>query len=279
MTLHNVKYAPVRAYPGTQAVLRAVRLLKAFSPQRPERGLAELSQALGLNKTTAYRLLTALESEGMIERAGDGEGYRLGPEMLALGSLARGSADLRTASRGELESLARQTRETASLEVLVGRDVVILEEAMGSHVIGTAPAVGTRWPAHATSTGKAIVAHVEGGFETLVAAPLPALTPRTIVDPEALARELARVRQRGFAVTSEELEPGFVAVGAAVRDAAGRVVAAISVGGPKSRLNADAVASIGRRLPAAAARISDRLGYRPSLAAHAEGRTTRKAHA
>jgi len=258
--VHIVK----RAYPGTQAVLRAMSLLKTFTPDRPERGLADLSRTLGLNKTTAYRLLSALESEGMVERGRDGEVYRLGPELLALGSLALGAADLRTASRPELQAVAHETRETATLEVLVGAQVVILEEAMGGHVVGSMPSVGTRWPAHATSTGKVLLAHVEGALERLLEGGLPAFTGRTITDPRILARDLARVRQRGWAVTSEELEPGFVAVGAPVRGAGGDVVAAISVGGPKSRLTSEALASITRQLPAAAARVSQRLGYRGS---------------
>jgi DNA-binding IclR family transcriptional regulator len=256
-------HAARTAYSGTQAVVRAVRLLKAFTAEQPERGLSELSRALGLNKTTAYRMLSALESEGMIERTPSGERYRLGPEMRALGSSAAATAGLREAARPVLEALAAETRETATLEVLVGRDVLIADEVMGTHVIGVRPAVGTRWPAHATSTGKAILAHDDAARGAFARTRLPAITPRTIADPEHFARELLRIRKRGFAVATEELEAGFVAVGVPVRDASGQVVAAISVGGPKSRLTPEAVAAVGRRLPAAAARIEARLGYQP----------------
>ena len=107
---------------------------------------------------------------------------------------------------------------------------------MGGRVVGTVPSLGTRWPAHATSTGKVLLAYRSNGHAH--ARPLPGFTPRTIVDPAALARELARVRRRGYAVSAEELEPGFVAVGAPVHAADGTVVAAISVGGPKTRLTA-----------------------------------------
>jgi DNA-binding IclR family transcriptional regulator len=251
-----------RAYPGTQAVLRAIGLLKAFPPERPERGLTELAGAAGLNRTTAYRLLTALESEGMVERAPEGQAYRLGTELLVLGLRAHGAADLRTAARAELLALAGETRETATLEVLVGRDTLILDEAMGSHVIGGMPSLGQRWPAHATSTGKALLAHLpEATLRSFLTAPLPAVTPRTLTDPRALERDLDRVRRRGWAVSAEELEPGFLAVGAPVRAVGGGVVAAISVGGPKSRLTAARLGVIAARLPTAAARISARLGY------------------
>lgn len=260
MAIHIVK-PTAKAYPGTQAVLRAVRLLKSFSAERPERRLGDLTEEAGLNKTTVYRLLSALESEGLLERGAGGETYRLGPETVALASIALGGRDLRSAARPELEALAGRTRETATLEVLVGADVLILDEVMGRHVVGTRPSVGTRWPAHTTSTGKALLADRVGDGDVLEG-PLPALTPKTITSPEAFARELARVRQRGYAVSAEELEPGFVAVGAAVRDGSGRAVAAVSVGGPKTRLTHEVVAGLGRLLSAATARISARLGWR-----------------
>jgi DNA-binding IclR family transcriptional regulator len=252
-----------RAYPGTQAVQRAVRLLKAVSAARPERGLTELARAVGLNKTTAYRLLTALESEGLVERGPAAEGYRPGPELVALGSRALGAAELRFAARTELDALAQATLETATLEVLVGRDALILDEAVGRHVVGSLPSIGTRWPAHATSTGKVLLAFLpdeDRGART--AAPLARVTARTIAAPGALRRELLRVRERGYATSAEELEPGFVAVAAPVRGPDGRVVAAMSVGGPKARLTSERTAEIARQLPAAVARVSQRLGYR-----------------
>lgn len=255
------------AYPGTQAVQRAVGLLKAFTVERPALRLPDLAAVAGLNKTTTYRLLSALVGEGLLERAPETGEYRLGPELLALGSRALGATALRAASRAELQALAYATRETATLEVLVGREVLILDEAAGDHVVASMPSLGTRWPAHATSTGKVLLAHLpDAALDSLLETPLDAATPRTVVDPAALRRELARVRTRGWALASEELEAGFVAVGAPIRShqpecgSAGEVVAAISVGGPKSRLNQERVREILRALPAVTARISARLG-------------------
>ena len=266
------------AYPGTQAVLRAVALLKAFTPDRPERGLADLARAVGLNKTTAYRLLAALESERMVERGRNGEAYRLGPELVALGGRAQGSQELREASRAVLGNLAQETRETATLEVLVGTDTLILEEAMGSYVLGSMPSIGTRWPAHATSTGKTILAFLsEEERNRSLPRVLSGVTPRTLADRAALERDLARVRERGYALSQEEREPGFVAVGAPVHSAEGRVVAAISVGGPRVRLTPETVTAIARRLPAAAAQISERLGFRPPSRSRAAAAPPRKA--
>jgi DNA-binding IclR family transcriptional regulator len=251
-----------QSYPGTQAVSRAVGLLKAFTLEEPEMRLQDLSRALGLNKTTAYRLLRALEGEGMVERAPDGDAWRLGPEVVALGSRALGGVDLRSAAREEIRALAAETRETVTLEVLAGADTLILDEAMGGYVIGTMPSVGTRWPAHATSTGKALLAELSpAGRTALLPARLARPTPRTIGERAVLERELQRVLARGFATSLEELEPGFAAVGAVVRSGAGQPLGALSVGGPRNRVGAR-IESLGRQVCAAAARLSARLGHR-----------------
>jgi IclR family acetate operon transcriptional repressor len=252
-------------YPGTQAVGRAVALLKAFRPESPELRLQDLCSRVGLNKTTAYRLLKALEGEGLVERAPGGDAWRLGPEIVALGSRALGGVDLRAAAHEEIRALAAETRETVTLEVLAGAETLILDEAMGSHVIGTIPSVGTRWPAHATSTGKALLAELSPeGRTALLPKPLARPTARTIGDRSVLERELQRVVARGWATSLEELEPGFVAVAAVVRSAGAKPVGAISVGGPRSRVGAR-MHALGQRVSAAAARLSARLGHREDM--------------
>ena len=262
--------SPPLPYPGTQAVQRAMKVLKACAAAGDEARLTDLARAAALNKTTAFRLLSALEGAGMVERTPSGDRYRLGPELLRLASQALGNRGLQTAGRPTLFALAAVTRETVTLEVLVGTEVLILDEAVGGHVIGAMPSVGTRWPAHATSTGKVMLAGLSDDdlAARLGSGPLSTHTPRTVASATALRRELERVRARGYATSVEELEPGFVAVGAPVRGAHGAVVAAISVGGPRSRFTPSVVNGIARRLPAAADSISERLGWRrPSPAA------------
>jgi DNA-binding IclR family transcriptional regulator len=245
-----------KPYAGTQSVRRALALLKEFTDRSPEWGLSDLAREVGLHKTTAYRLLTALESEGMVARSADGESWRLGTAAIRLGALALRSNDLVTAARPELEALVRETGETASLEVLAGDEVLILDGLEGPSVVGASSEVGTRWPAHATSTGKVLLA--EEGFAGRRR--LRAYTDMTITDPARLARELERVRERGWATAVEELEEGYVAVGAPVRDHAGRAVAAVSVGGPAARLTADRIPELARYVVRAAGRISSRQG-------------------
>jgi len=260
---------PTKPYAGTQSVRRAIALLKVFSDERPEWGLSDLAREMGLNKTTTYRLLTALEAEGMVARNSLSEGWRLGTEAITLGALALRSNDLLTAARPELGALVRETGETASLEVLEGDEIVILDGVEGPSLVGASSEVGTRWPAHATSTGKVLLAARRadaprsrpGGTRRGGARRrLRKLTPRTITEPERLNRELERVSKQGWATAIGELETGYVAVGAPVRDHEGRAVAAISVGGPAGRLRKERIPELARSVVRAANRISRRLG-------------------
>jgi DNA-binding IclR family transcriptional regulator len=244
-------------------VRRAVTLLKAFTNDQPEWGLTELARAAKLNKTTTYRLLAALEGEGFVARNPQTEGYRLGPEIIALGGRALRSNDLRTVSHAELAALAEATQETATLEVLSDGQVLILDEVLGSHVVGNSQSIGTRWPAHATSTGKVLLAHLpEPQLKEVLRIGLTRLNDKTITTQDALRRELTQVRERGYATVIEELEVGLIAIGAPVYNHEGAVVAAVSVGGPSIRLTDTRRAQLVKLVKAAAARISERLGYR-----------------
>ena len=250
-------------YSGTQAVQRAFALLKLFSDARPEWGLTDMARATGLNKTTVYRLLTALASEGLVARGATGETYRLGPEAIAIGARALRSNDLRTVSRDCLAELARKSDETATVEVLVDSDVLIVDEVHSRRWLHASPSVGTRWPAHATSTGKVLLASLpEPERKALLRAPLAHPARRTITTLAGLREELVRVKNQGYATAIGELEDGYSALGAPVRDHDGRVVAAVSVGGPSVRLSQDRLKAMLPLLLEATAGISRQLGYR-----------------
>lgn len=239
---------------GAQSALRAVRLLKLFTPDRPVMGLAELSALAGLNKTTAHRLLQALVSEGMLERSREAAGYRIGPAVVALGMQALARDGLRSRARPLLQSLAAETGETATLEIPVEDTMLILDEVSGGHRIAAGGNVGTRWPMHATSTGKAVIAFGQDGMERLGERLTP-LTVRTITDRERLLAQLDEIRRRGFAETVDELEDGFTGVGTVVRGESGEVIGAMSVCGPTQRLTESRRASLGATLCAAVGQL------------------------
>lgn len=220
---------------GAQAALRTIRMLKSFTTEYPEQSLAQVSSRLGLNKTTAHRLLAALESEFLIERNPTSGAYRLGQGTLSLGLQAIATNDLRTRIRPIMETLARRCKETTTLEILSGNNVIIVDEVDGGNVVGAVGHIGTRWPAHATSTGKAIIAeHATWNLPIESSTPL---TNRTITDPSSFDRELDLIRKRGYAIAKDELEIGYSAVAIALHEPSSPVRAAIALGGPTSRLN------------------------------------------
>ncbi|WP_374686892.1 IclR family transcriptional regulator [Promineifilum sp.] len=251
-------------YPGTQAVRRAMALLKAFDDDHPAWGLSDLARQTGLNKTTTFRLLSALERDGMVARGDDGERYVLGPEVAVLGGRALRANNLRAVARPELERLADDTRETASLEVFSGGEMLVIDEIVGSHLMSGVPDLGSRWPLHASSTGLAVLAFLpEETAANLLSRVLTPITPATMTDRVALQAELACIRERGYSIADESLEVGLIAIAAPVYDHDGRAMAALSIAGPKLRLTAECVPAIGERVRAAAGRVSAQLGYRP----------------
>jgi DNA-binding IclR family transcriptional regulator len=140
--------------------------------------------------------------------------------------------------------------------------MLILDEVSGRHLVTANPEVGTRWPLHATSTGKAILGALsDDERRQLLRFPLPRFTPNTITTRRELAMELEQILTLGYATTVEELESGFVAVGAAFRGAMGEVRGAVSVQGPVSRIDAARLPHLGKELILTVRRISEALGY------------------
>jgi len=223
---------------GAQAVIRAIRLLKAVAVHDEGCALTELASELDLSPSTTHRLLAALESEGLLEQVSPSRNYTLGPAALTIGAHALHKSDLRSLARPMLRSLAEASGETATLEIPVEGEMLILDEISGSQIVGAHVEVGTLWPIYATSTGKALLATLPiDEFETRLALTRARLTFSTLVDSDALRIDIQRTRESGFATAANELEAGYAAVGVAVLDGNGRGIAALSIGGPSERLD------------------------------------------
>lgn len=239
---------------GAQSALRAIRLLKLFTPERREMLLGNVSQLAGLNKTTTHRLLRALQYEAMIEQDPASGAYRLGPGLMALGVQALSSSNLRIRVRPMLKRLAAETGETATLEVPIDDSMLILDEVTGGRVVGAAGNVGTRWPLHATSTGKVVIAFDES-VKTRLKDSLIAVTPNTIVRRSLLEQELGEIRRRGFSESVDELEDGLSGVAAIVRGSLGEVLGALSICGPTQRMTSARRSHLGVSLCGEAANL------------------------
>jgi DNA-binding IclR family transcriptional regulator len=250
-----------RAYTGTQAIRRAVAVLKAFnaaSAPTPQ----DISQRTGLNRSTVYRLLSALEQEGLV--ASDGAGrYRLGPDLAVLGTLALRQLSLRDVALPHLRTLAQRSGETIDLDILHGDSVLLVEEVTGEHLLSASSNIGALYPAHCTATGKLLLAELPAAaLEALLARPLEPRGPHSITDPVALLAELRASQARGYATSYEELEAHLHAVAAPIRDHTGRAVAALSISGPAARLPRRREPALAHMLLDTCAEISHALGYR-----------------
>ncbi|MGM0669013.1 MAG: IclR family transcriptional regulator [Gemmatimonadota bacterium] len=252
---------PSEPIPGTRAVHRVLTLLKTFSEGRAGLSLTEISRRAGLSKATAHRMLNVLEQEGFLIRSSENGEFRLGPEIIVLGARALQNVDLRGIARPELRFLSETSGDDASLESLVGNEVLILDEVRGQNLLGLTTEVGTRWPAHATATGKVLLAGAEEPM-TEPEGGLTASTTHTITSWKRWTETLAEVREKGYATNLEELVYGYSSVAAPVRDMEGKVVAAISLGGSTHRVTRDRIPELAGLVMKAAGRISDRLGHR-----------------
>jgi DNA-binding IclR family transcriptional regulator len=248
---------------GIQSVRRAAALLRAFGTGEPELGVSELGRKLNLHKSTVSRLLATLESEGLLQRAPGNEKYRLGPEIARLAGQAGHLGDLREVAHPLLVELAEITRETANLAVLEGAEAHNVDQASGPHLVHVGNWVGRHTPLHCVANGKILLAYLdEAELARLLAQPLPGFTTHTITDPAALRLELLVIKERGYAAAMGEIEEGLNAIAAPIWDAAGIVIAALSVSGPSYRMTPERVPELGQMTSKLAGEVSRRLGYR-----------------
>ena len=236
MTEHDV--AGAATY---QSAERALALLSSFDGAHAEKGVTEMATSLGVHKSTASRLAAALERAGFLARSG--RRYRLGSEVIRLGSLATRSYDVVAATAAAMEKLSAQTGETVNLAVPDGGQILNVAEVPSTFILSCSGGwTGRRTEPHAVANGKVLLAH------GLIPVPgvLERYTRYTITSAAALHDELATVRRDGYATAVGELEEGLVAVAAPVFDATGACVAALSVSGPASRMPPESLAALGK---------------------------------
>lgn len=246
---------------AVQSVDRALTVLEILG-KLGTAGVTEIAAELGVHKSTASRLITVLESRGFVEQLSDRGKYRLGFAIVRLAGSTSAQLDLAKESQSICDRLALQSGETTNLAVLDAERIINIVEALGPAEVTLRSWVGQSCPAHATSSGKALLADLSPeDVRDRLGDPLPTFTANTIADADVLADQLAAVREAGWATVREELEVGLNAVAAPVRDHTGRVVAALSVSGPAYRLEQGRFEVIAEMTVAAAAAISRRLGY------------------
>lgn len=247
------------------SLLHGLAVLDLFSRERTVIGIGEMAQQLGLHRSTTSRLAATLAAAGYLESAGEAGRYRLAGKLAALGELVASGGEIRTAALPALRDLVERLGETGHLAILEGTEAVTIEVVDGWHTVRMHSWVGKRSPAHCSSMGKALLAGLPGGrIDELYGGRLEARTERTVTSRTALKKELAEIRERGYALDLEELEPHLCCVAAPITDHTGAVVASVSVSGPDARIDAGTAPGIADEVREAARRISVRLGASPS---------------
>jgi IclR family acetate operon transcriptional repressor len=236
---------------GTQAIDRAATLLVRLLENEGPATLNELADAADLPKSTASRLMTALERHGLVHQSGQRGMLEPGPAILRFAHRGAAERNLLELAEPSLEALSEVSRETVNIAVPTPYGVDHLAQVDARHFIGAGQWVGRRVEYHCTANGKVFLA-----FGT---APVPV--------PRRLERELALVRKEEFAAAVDELEVGLTAMAAPVRGPTGNVIAALSLSGPTTRLTAERIEELRPALIDEARALSQRLGYREETAA------------
>ncbi len=263
--------APAPPKPEDKALLRSVTnalaVLEAFSLERPELGVTELSQALGLGKSTVHRLLTSLSARGYVRKTLRTEKYCLGLKVFEIGSLVAGQLTLRESAAPYLQQLMTASRETVHLGVLAGWEVVYIDKIESTQALQIYSRIGRRAPLHATALGKALLACLpDEEIDRFLRRRLKAHTPLTLTDPPRMRREIQRIRVAGYAVDNEEFEAGLKCIAAPLRDHTGAAVASMGVACPAVRLPEERLGALVPLVREAARGASLALGFRGSRA-------------
>jgi DNA-binding IclR family transcriptional regulator len=226
---------------ANKSVTKAVGLLRVMAAQ-PRTGATAttLAKASGISRPTAFRLLFSLERTGLVDRIDNK--YILGWELARLGRYADPYSGLVVKAQPLLQELADDLNESVTLSVPNANDELdLVAEAMGSHVIGitsrmSSHRVGQRYPLHASSSGKVLLADMSvEKVKALLPAQLEAYTPHTITDRAVLLKELVQIREQGFGIIDNELEEELISLSRPVRDSSGNLVAILTLNGPRYR--------------------------------------------
>jgi IclR family transcriptional regulator, KDG regulon repressor len=245
-----------------QTLEHAVGLLELLREHPEGLRFTELSHRLQLTKPSTFRILTTLIECRYLARSDESGKYGLGPRLWQLGCAAvERESSLREAAAPVLRQVAAETGETANLTIYDHGRIVYIDSVESEQSLRFSPGIGASAPAHCVASGKALLAfqpHEE--IERVVRSGLEALTPRTIVEPAALMRELASIRVAGVSKNLGESHPGVGAIAVPIFRPDGRVLAAISVAGPLVRLSGPRLRTYDGILREAAAEVMRRIG-------------------
>jgi DNA-binding IclR family transcriptional regulator len=264
VTRHAIEKTELRYQ--VNSVDRCLRILEALAELGQEARVSTLCERLDLHSSTMVRFLSALMKRGFVEKNPDTGLYRLGVKCFKVGLSALNQIDLRKVAYPLLEKLSRKTHETVNLTVLQGKEVVCIERIDDAGFVNIQIPVGSRLPMYSSAGGKALLARLEDQQLDLILKEkgrLKGFTPNTITSYKALKKELAKIRQQGYAVDNEELYYGVRCVASTVFNHQDQVMGAVSVSGTTSRITMKRIPELAQLVLETSRKISLRLGYMP----------------
>jgi len=222
-----VKYDAYRI----KSIEKAMHMLELFSANQPELSLGELSKALGVHKSTAYRIAVTLVESGLLRWNPGKATYGLGLKILNLSSSLMNSLELRTQARPYLEKLVSEVNETVHLAVLDQGEVVYIDKLEAVRGIRIFSDIGKRAPCHCTALGKVLLSELprEKVRAILERKGMKCYTPNTITSVEEFLDHLEQVRQNGYALDLEEHEPLVYCIAVPIRDYSHQIIATLSM--------------------------------------------------
>jgi DNA-binding IclR family transcriptional regulator len=252
---------------SSRAILRALAVLEALSRKKGGMTHAELTRRLKIPKSSATYILSTLLKTGYIKKDALSARYSLGLKLLSLSTGLLSGFDIREAALPHLGVLAKQTRLTAHLAVLEGKEAVYIEKAEAPTLIRVNTNAGKGVEAHASAVGKAIAAFLSSAEveDLLEDYAFKRLTPKTIVSKERFLKELGLVRSRGYATDLEEVSEGVVCLAIPLFNSSQRVEAAIGLTGTSAQLTSSTIPHFAAALQDTAHKISRELLYQTTL--------------
>lgn len=254
-----------------QSIARAFQILETIANHSDGISHADLSKAVGLHASTTFHLLRTMLALGYLRQGPDTKRYHIGRQVFLLAAYVSDEVNLVGTALPVMRELAESMGETAHLGVLSKDGAVTIAKVEGASTFRVTERVGVVRPPHCTAIGKAMLASLpKSELDDLLARlELKEYTPRTIVDPARLRREIERVREAGYATDDAEFNAELRCAAAIVRDFSGRGIAALGISGPTWRIKAEDIPRLGRKVAAAADRLSADLGWRARALARA----------
>jgi len=249
-----------------KSIHKALDILEVLALEAKGLGLTEISKKLNMQLSTAHRILSTLKHRGYIEQSSKKGKYRLGLKTLEIGLAMQAQLQLLERALPHLQNLAEATKETVNLAILDQDcdEVVYIAKIDSPEVLKTDIKVGTKLLAHCTALGKVLLAFLpEDEFNRRFSYrnQLPTHTPRSLSTVEELKETLAKIRKQNFAIDNEEFKIGVKCVAAPIRDSTGKVIAAVSIAGPSSRLSSERIDEFRKLVVNTANEISVQLGF------------------